>query len=284
MSGETRDDAPRFSVIIPTYGRPAFLDEAVSSVLDQTFADFECIVVDDASETPPSLPDDPRLKLLRRNVNAGPAAARNTGMAAATGQILAFLDDDDVWQAGRLSAADAGHARAPVVVCWQGTLGQASEHSGRVLEGSVGDTVLDEITPHLGATSIERRIAPRFDERYDASEDVEWWLRAAQLGPVATVREVGLLYRVHSGTRTRTSMGSRMRGARLLLEQHDDWFRTHPRARAFRLKRMGLGALRDNDRRAARHCFAASMRLRPDPKTAWHLVRAIGPSRTSADE
>jgi glycosyltransferase involved in cell wall biosynthesis len=268
-----------FSVVITTYKRPAYLTEAVASVLAQTFTDFECIVVDDASPEPPKLTDDPRLRLICRDVNGGAAAARNTGIDSAEGTYVAFLDDDDVWTPNRLADAAEAHARAPIATCFQATLGSTAAPSGRLLEGDVGDRVLDGMIPHLGATSVERTAAPRLDERYDASDDVEWWLRAARQLEVATTPRVGLLYRVHDEPRTRTSQLTRVHDGEMLLEQHAEWFRTHPRAKAFRLKRMGLSALQVDDRRLARAYFARSLRLNPEPRTAWHVLRTFAPQR-----
>jgi len=145
-----------FSVVITTYKRPVLLAEAVESVLAQTLTDFECIVVDDASPEPPTLPDDPRVRLVVREVNGGEAAARNTGIDAALGTYVAFLDDDDLWLPTRLADAAEAHKRAPIAVCWQATLGSNAPPSGRVLEGDVRDTVLDGMTPNFGAMSIER--------------------------------------------------------------------------------------------------------------------------------
>ncbi len=266
---------PTFSIVIPTFGRPAFLGEALASVLGQTCADFECIVVDDASPEPAALAPDPRLRLVRRERNGGPAAARNTGIEAARGRYVAFLDDDDVWVRERLADALEAHRRAPVAVCWQSTLGTDAPAQGRVLEGNVGDTVLDGTTPHLGATSIERARTPRFDERYEASEDVEWWLRVAQELPVATTPRVGLLYRVHRQARPRTGQRKRLENGYVLLDEHAEWFDRHPRAKAFRMMRMGLSATRVGDRRTALRLFTKSFRLDPKPRTAWHALRAL---------
>ena len=77
---------PLFSIVVPTYGRPEYLGECLASILQQTVEDFEVVVVDDASPDPVELPvEDARLRLLRRDTNGGPAAARNTGMAVAAG-------------------------------------------------------------------------------------------------------------------------------------------------------------------------------------------------------
>jgi glycosyltransferase involved in cell wall biosynthesis len=266
---------PTFSVVIPTYGRPRFLADAVSSVLAQTYSDFECVVVDDASAEPATLPADPRLRLVRRDRNGGPPAARNTGIDNARGQYVAFLDDDDVWLPTRLADAAEAHRRAPVAVCWQGTLGRDEPASGRTLEGDVSDTVLDGLTPHLGATSVERSRTPRFDERYEATEDVEWWLRVAGELSVATVPSVGLLYRVHGGDRPRTGQRQRLETGYMLLDQYADWFARHQRAKAFRLMRMGLSASRLGDRRTAVRLLTTSFRLDPKARTAGQTVRAV---------
>jgi glycosyltransferase involved in cell wall biosynthesis len=89
------------SVIIPVYNRPAELRRAIRSVLAQSYADFELIVVDDASsENIAAVVEDigdSRVRLIHKTVNQGAASARNTGIEAATGRWVAFLDSDDEW-------------------------------------------------------------------------------------------------------------------------------------------------------------------------------------------
>ena len=90
---------PSISVIIPTYNSAVFLPEALQSVLSQTFLPQDVIVVDDGST------DDTEdvLEPFRRHIhyirqeNQGPAVARNRGIAEAKGDLIAFLDADDVW-------------------------------------------------------------------------------------------------------------------------------------------------------------------------------------------
>jgi glycosyltransferase involved in cell wall biosynthesis len=97
---------PLFSVIIPTFNRAAFIGEAVESVLRQTCHDFELIVVDDGStdHTREALaPYASRLRYLHQE-NQGVSSARNSGIHAATGQWIAFLDSDDRWAEGYLAA------------------------------------------------------------------------------------------------------------------------------------------------------------------------------------
>ncbi|MEZ5856174.1 MAG: glycosyltransferase family 2 protein [Hyphomicrobiaceae bacterium] len=94
----------RFSVIIPTYNRAATIADAIESVLAQTHPAHEIIVIDDGSSdaTPDSLAKyTDRITVIRQR-NAGVSAARNAGLAAATGDWLTFLDSDDVWTRDRL--------------------------------------------------------------------------------------------------------------------------------------------------------------------------------------
>lgn len=94
------DASPRFSVVMPAYNRRRLIRDAVRSVLDQTFTDFELIVVDDGSTdgTLDVLADvsDTRLTVLKQH-NAGPGAARNKGIGVAKGEYVTFLDSDDLY-------------------------------------------------------------------------------------------------------------------------------------------------------------------------------------------
>jgi glycosyltransferase involved in cell wall biosynthesis len=105
-----RPKSPFFSVVIPVYNKKDYLRRSVKSVLAQTFADFELIVVDDGSQdgSPKIVRSlkDKRIRLILQK-NAGVAAARNRGVAAAKGSYVAFLDADDDWAPGYLAALRA---------------------------------------------------------------------------------------------------------------------------------------------------------------------------------
>lgn len=272
---------PLFSVIIPTYGRAKFLAEAVDSVLAQTVADFECLIIDDASPDPVSPPTaDQRVRVVRRDTNGGPSAARNSGLDLAKGRYVAFLDDDDVYLPDRLALAIEGLDRAPVAVCGTAYIGDESPDArahGRRLEGNVADTILDSHVPAVGATAVVAMGAPRFDETLDFLEDVEWWRQLAQTHEVATVPRVGHLYRRHDGVRHRWGPAARPANNVAYLTRHAEYFAAHPRAAAFRWKRCGLLALDAGDRSLARRALWRSLRATPSPRTAWHLVRSFGP-------
>jgi glycosyltransferase involved in cell wall biosynthesis len=97
---------PNVSVILPTFNRACSLSAAIMSVLTQSYQDLELIVVDDgSSEDVEGLVRcirDPRVTYIRRHVNGGAAAARNTGISHAKGKFIAFQDSDDLWLPGKL--------------------------------------------------------------------------------------------------------------------------------------------------------------------------------------
>src|SRR4030095_982853 len=92
---------PKVSVIIPTHNRAEFLRSAITSILNQTFQDFEIIIIDDASKdhTREIIAhfNDARIKVIHNQVSEGAAGARNIGIRNSTCEYIAFLDDDDEW-------------------------------------------------------------------------------------------------------------------------------------------------------------------------------------------
>ncbi|HEV8125166.1 MAG TPA: glycosyltransferase family 2 protein [Gemmatimonadales bacterium] len=268
---------PTFSVIVTSYNRPALLREALASVLAQTRPDFECIVVDDASPTPPVVPSDPRFKLVRRACNGGPAASRNTGLEHATGQYITFLDDDDLFVPERLELALGGLARAPIALCWSRFVDRTVRRR-LMLRGNVHDVILNQGVPSLGATTLRAECVLQFDERFFAVQDADWWLRISRDIPVWTTERFGYLVRKHPGVRHRNDAPARIRGSLLLLEKHAAYFSAHPRAAAAWWTRAGILARRLGDYALARRALAKAFRRRPTLRTLSRLIRSLRPS------
>lgn len=269
---------PLVSIIIPTYGRPAFLSEAIDSVLTQSVTDLECVVVDDASPTPLELPRDARIRAVRRTTNGGAAAARNTGIEASTGQYVTFLDDDDVITPDRLEIGLRAVERAAIGLCGLASLGDPYTGPSRSFEGVVVDTIVDGLVPNVGQALVRRAELERFDERFRACEDIDWWIRMAARGGVAHEPQVGYLYRHHSGRRHRNELTARLGYRRELMHKHQSYFASHPRAEAFQLRRIGAAARELGRTGEARSALIKSMRLAPSLRTARQLLAAFVPS------
>ena len=188
------------SVIIPTYNRAGLVQEAVASVLAQTWRDFELLVVDDGSTdgTVEALaPYASRLRLLRRESRGGVSAARNTGIAAARGEWLAFLDSDDLWRPEKLARQLAYLAAHPDLQLCQTEetwvrrglrVNQPLTH--RKVGGRIFFASLERCLVSPSAVILHRRLLEQhggFDEDLPAAEDYDLWLR------LSWRYEVGLL-------------------------------------------------------------------------------------------
>ena len=184
------------SVIIPTYNRGWTIGEAVDSVLAQDYREFELIVVDDGStDNTPEVLDAYRgtIKVFRQE-NTGVSAARNRGIAEASGRFIAFLDSDDLWLPQKLSrqveffntTPDALICQTEEVWIRSGVrVNPKKRHqkpSGMIFEPSL---VLCLVSP--SAVMIRRsllEIVGNFDETLPACEDYDLWLRISCRFPV----------------------------------------------------------------------------------------------------
>jgi glycosyltransferase involved in cell wall biosynthesis len=192
----------RVSVIIPTYNRAALAREAVASVLAQSFRDFEVVVVDDGSSdhTVEALaPYAAQVRLRRRENRGGVSAARNTGIAAARGEWLAFLDSDDLWLPEKLARQMAYLAEHPErQICqteetWvrRGVrVNQPRTH--RKIGGRLFFPSLERCMVSPSAVLLYRRLIELhggFDEDLPAAEDYEMWLRLSWRYEIGLVSE-----------------------------------------------------------------------------------------------
>ena len=198
----------KVSVVIPAYNAAGTIMRTLSSVLSQTFTDFEMLVVDDASQDETAklareIPD-PRMRLLQHARNLGAAAARNTGIHAAQGDWIAFLDADDVWTEDKL-AVQVGFMQgnpqvgASVTSFWYETeegpsLQILRRPASWIREFSKGCSVSPGAT--LMVSSFCYTIVGDYDEGMPRHEDLDWLLRFVQkydLGVVQT--PLAIVYR-----------------------------------------------------------------------------------------
>lgn len=196
---------PMFSVIIPSYNRADFLDRALRSVLAQTCQDFEVIIADDGStdRTPELIADwqrqfDGRLRVLWL-AHGGAAAARNAGIAASRGRMIAFLDSDDEWLPHHLATCqealrtvpDAGLIFADHIIQSDARIRTRAPQC-RSQRELVRGIILRRIvlaTPALVISRAAVRAVGSFNEALHGTEDWELWSRIAVCHPVAQATE-----------------------------------------------------------------------------------------------
>lgn len=222
-----------FSVIIPTYNRADMIGQAIDSVLAQTSTDYEIIVVDDGSTDDTSTVlarYGDRVEVIRQD-NAGPSAARNRGIAEASGGYIAFLDSDDLWFPWTLAnyATAIERFKRPA-----GLLGTPSEFRDESeLEGIAETAAQFRDWPDVFATSeldlwratpvsvVRRDLladVPAFRKHTECFEDLDLWLRLGTAeGFIQVLEPPALAYRQHEGAVTLRAARCRS-GALAILE------------------------------------------------------------------
>jgi len=186
---------PTVSVIIPTYNRAWALKRAIDSVLAQDFQDFELIVVDDGSidNTSEILRFYPQVCVLRQD-HRGVSAARNAGVARTKGNLVTFLDSDDLWLPKKLSAqVEFFNARPDVLICQtEETWIRNGNHVNpkkrhKKPSGMIFERCLELCVVSPSAVMMRRRLFDKigtFDETLPVCEDYDLWLRAACRFPI----------------------------------------------------------------------------------------------------
>lgn len=258
------------SVVITTCGRePDILRRAIDSVLCQTYTDWELIVVDDsprdyvrrdevrqAVETIGQRmegPEGSRIRYIAHEVNSGACAARNTGLAAAKGEYIAYLDDDDEWLPEKLAlqVQKAREAGPDVALIYCGSFVQVDGTDNIILKkrqyhrGNIFDSLILE--NYIGSTSFPLmrteclREIDGFDVLMQSAQDADVWLRLAARYRIDYVKDPLVYYHKHAGERITTNVGKKIAGMERLNEKNQDYLSEHPHA--FCIRNMKLACM-----------------------------------------
>jgi glycosyltransferase involved in cell wall biosynthesis len=229
---------PRVSVLIAAYNAAAFLQPTLDSVLGQTFADFEVLVIDDGSRDDTAgvvrrtMDADPRVRLIVQE-NHGLSATRNHGIRAARGALIAFLDHDDLWHPEKLAAQVAvldADQRTGVVSCYSALIDEAhcclGWRFGGAADGDVYAEMLEWDVVSGGSVALVRRAALEavgpFDESLAIREDWDMWIRLARRHRFATVPRVLVGYTRKAGNASRDYERMAEEGVRVLAKARRD--------------------------------------------------------------
>ena len=238
----TKSPTPFFSIVIPAYNAAPHIVDALNSVRAQTINDYEIIVVNDGS------PDTPQLEMelepfvsdivYIRRPNGGPAAARNSGILAAKGEYVAFLDSDDVWMPNHLLDMMQVLQRDPSLDLVYGdtvNFGDRADEGATTMGANPSEglatfesLVLCKCTV-VSSTVVARRQAlvdaGLFDESFIQAEDFDLWARLAYRGGRIDYRKhIHARRRIHQGNLTGdtiASFGGQARALRKLMNELD---------------------------------------------------------------
>ena len=227
-----RSEGPFVSVIIPTYNQAGYVGEAIRSVQQQTYTNFEIIVIDDGSsdncwDVVAGFGDSVR---YIRQENQGLAGARNTGIRAARGELIGLLDSDDQWLPGYLQAMLSLVERFPEASVFYSSA-QAMDAEGRELPQFYGGPavppdklyqVLLRANFLIPSTILMRREviieAGLFDQKLRSCEDWDLWLRILPEGIIVGTPECLVRYRIH-GSSLSTNPTGMQRATQAVIEK-----------------------------------------------------------------
>lgn len=212
---------PAVSVIIPTYNRAHLIDKAIKSVLNQTFQDFEVIVVDDAStdnteEMAKSFADF-KVYYICHQHNRGASAARNSGIEASRGEYIAFLDSDDEWLPEKLNkqmkifeseSSEVGVVYTGVYYGDEKDKKVKKVHMPRK-EGYIYEDLLKRETEiYISTVLLKKECFTKvglFDESLFIGEDYDMWLRIAKYYKFRAIKELLVVGLIHDSQITANS-------------------------------------------------------------------------------
>lgn len=190
------------SVIIPTFNRAQKIARAVASVLYQTFADYEILVIDDGSEDATSkalAPFLPHIQCITHSKNLGVSAARNTGIRASDSPLIAFLDSDDYWLPDKLATQVSFFSEHPEAVACQteerwirrgvrvNPMKKHFKPSGEIFEPCLKLCVVSPSAAVVKRSLLEE--VGVFDEDFPVCEDYDLWLRISWKYPIWLIPE-----------------------------------------------------------------------------------------------
>ncbi len=197
---------PRISVILPVYNCQEYIFEAVKSILNQTFSDFEFIIIDDCS-TDTTLQviknfNDARIIIIEKPVNTGYTDSLNYAISIAKGQYIARMDGDDISFPTRFEKQVAFlEANDDVILCGSGIqiigtevkLNHPTNHDEILVKLCFGNSFYHP-------TIMARKnimLSNNYDKKFEPAEDYDLWTRLAFVGKLANIPEVLLNYREH---------------------------------------------------------------------------------------
>jgi glycosyltransferase involved in cell wall biosynthesis len=269
---------PKVSVIIPTHNRVEMLQAAISSVLKQTFQDFEIVVIDDAStdntgEIVHAINNN-KIKYIRHQTNRREAGARNTGVQNSGGKYIAFLDDDDSWLSTKLeiqvNLLDTGPAKVGLVYSsYLKVDAQTGKALGRWVaekRGNVWRSLSEKNWIGVPSTVVLRRecfdTVGLFDDQVAFGLDYDMWVRVARFYKFECIKEP-LALRSINHDRLSTDYRLVLKGMESLLKKYPEFFSLNRKAYSRRLLRLGVMYCHNGHMRTGRATFLKAIQVNP---------------------
>lgn len=270
---------PKVSVIIPTYNRAHLIGRAIKSVLEQTYQDFEIIVVDDGStdNTDEVVRDfgDERIRYIRHEKNKGGATARNTGIKAAKGEFIAFQDSDDEWLPEKLDKQMQVFENVPAKVgvvytgFWRIKGGKKTYRpSAKIIrkEGDIHNELLKGNFATTQTTVVRKECfekAEMFDERLLRLQDWELFIRISKFYEFKCVDEP-LVVSYFTPDSISANYDALIKAHKLILEKHFEDIKKDKKTLANHHLGIGTSLCMNKEIGEGESYFAKAFKIYPD--------------------
>ncbi|AQT68646.1 Chondroitin polymerase [Anaerohalosphaera lusitana] len=283
---------PKISVCIPTYNRRDYICETIESILDQTYKDYEIVVVDDGStdDTKQVLDEKGYPVRYHYQQNCGDAAARNTLIDLADGEYIAFLDSDDLYYPDTLERMIAAAETEKDDVIVYGPYMRIDENGGEISRckrklhsGWITDKLFQDILIHSCGSMFPAHILKgrkQFDTSLRVCSDYALWLELSLDYRFIALNEPTFNRRRHSGNLSEISVDNRLTELEVLkrfyyeLGGKERINKTDAMRRLSReTYRVAKSARAEGKPDLAKKYFKESFRLKPNMKSFWHCLR-----------
>ena len=263
---------PKVSVIIPTHNRAESLRSAITSVLNQTFQDFEIVIIDDASkdytrEVIASF-NDTRIKVIHNQVSKGDAGSRNIGIINSNCEYIAFLDDDDEWLPEKLKMQicllDSSPPEVGGVCTGRFTIEKVS---GRVL--SIYYPEMNDFSKGNFITTssvfLRRECFEKcglFDENMPSISDFDMWIRISKQFSFKIIKNALVKYCVNENSIT-FNYSRKTRGKEILFEKNEVFFKKDYKEYSKKYLSLGVHYCYNGEVQKGRKAFRKAIRMNP---------------------
>ncbi len=295
-TAKSGNELPLVSAIITTHDRPTYLTQAAKSVADQTYDNLELIVVDDCSDEPAQetlsdvdLDGLVDYRIVRHETNKGANAARNTGIDTASGEYLAFLDDDDRWLPEKTETQVAALEQSEAGVAYTGIRGIHDDgveiHIPKKIHGDITKALLcRNVVGTMSVIMVRSDLTEEinFDETFPSWADLEWYIRLSQRTAFARIPEPLAEYEFTSHGRLSDDLSKTKASYNRFVSQFDSiaaeygpLFRR--KMRGWAAFRAGLSGFRAGQYGVARQFFFSAVACYPfEPTFVAHLCVSMG--------
>lgn len=220
------------SVIMPAYNAEKYIGEAIESVIEQSYQNWELLIVDDCSSDKTKeiienyTSKDRRIKSIFRTINGGkPAIAKNSAIEFVQGSFVAFLDSDDLWTEQKLEQQINMMKNSQYALCYTGgyLIDEDSREIGEFIPkykcGNIFKYMLQRYEINNQSVMIKKEVLREFNEEITIGEDYNLFMDIVYNHKVCSIKEKLVKYRVHSGSITKNKSKKLFEGTHFTLKQ-----------------------------------------------------------------